>query len=412
MVVRLPNLAQDGTLIMIPKRTSVPLDQIPAALEKTGFILEHMVDDVFKKNGWSTIGGRYYADDVDGRARELDLVAYRAEKLQDIEVVAAVLVSCKKDEALTWAFLTKERPRSDPNFDWNPVHVWTDVEPLSTYIKTESWKGEHTEALGKKYRDMFSPRSAIFAFQQLGLTPPQGGKKAATKDASNGTDALAEVGRVTPRNDDQIFSSIVSVMKALDYEVDLLGTRVPNRKRLYHFTLLSVVDAPLVEVAYEGRSTSVNEIDAITHLARYMVKRRELSALIHFVSASSLSAYVECMTIAATKSAEFFSDLVAKSYQAIEGNPKVRRIIASRIKGRLIWRINATIEGQTGERGEIAELSLDYRKGRLELEVDTFDEDLLKILNEDQGLRDQVRKILKDQARYEGEFVFTENLPF
>ncbi|WP_217539499.1 hypothetical protein, partial [Stenotrophomonas sp. GbtcB23] len=134
------------------------------------------------KNGWSTIGGRYYAADVDGRARELDLVAYRAEKFEGIEVFAAVLVSCKKDEALTWAFLTKKKPKNDPNFDWNPVHVWTDVEPLSTYLSTESWKADHTEALGKKYKDMFAPRSAIFAFQQLGLTVLQGPKKGAAKD--------------------------------------------------------------------------------------------------------------------------------------------------------------------------------------------------------------------------------------
>lgn len=392
----------------ISKRRSVPLDQIPAALEKTGFILEHLVGDVFKKNGWSTIGGRYYADDVDGRARELDLVAYHAEKFEDVEVVAAVLVSCKKDEALTWAFLTKEKPKKDPNLDWNPVHVWTDVEPLSTYLKTESWKNSHAVALGKKYRDLFSPRSAIFAFQQLGLTPPQGNSKRVPK----GAEATSEVGTVTPRNDDQIFSSIVSVMKALDYEIDLLGTRMRNRRRLYHFSLLSVVDAPLVEVAYEGRSTKVTEVDGITHLARYMVKKRELSALVHFISASSLPNYVECITSAAAKSAEFFSELVGKSYQAIEGNSKVRQIIADRIKSRLVWRINATIEAYTGEKGRISELSLDYRKGRLELEIDTFDDEVLKTLNEDDALADQVSKILKGHARYEGGFVFTENLPF
>lgn len=392
----------------IPKRRPVPLEQIPAALEKTGFILEHMVDDVFKKNGWSTIGGRYYADDVDGRARELDLVAYRAEKFDDVEVVAAVLVSCKKDEALTWAFLTKQKPKNDPNFDWNPVHVWTDVEPLSTYLKTESWKNRHTEALGKEYRDLFSPRSAIFAFQQLGLTPTQGSNKRVGK----GAEATLQIGTVTPRNDDQIFSSIVSVMKALDYEIDLLGTRMRNRRRLYHFSLLSVVDAPLVEVAYDGRSTKVAEVDGITHLARYMVKKRELSALVHFISASSLPAYLECITGASAKSAEFFSGLVSTSYQAIKENSKVRQIIAARIKGRLIWRVNASIEEYTGKKGGISELSLDYRKGRLELEIDTLDDEILRILNDDDSLADQVSKILRDQARYEGEFVFTENLPF
>lgn len=393
---------------MIPKRTAVPLDQIPAALEKTGFILEHMVDDVFKTCGWSTIGGRYYADDVDGRARELDLVAYRTDKFEDVEVVAAILVSCKKDELLTWTFLTKKKPKHDPNFDWNPVHVWTDVEPLSTYLKTEDWKGRHEEVLGGKYKDMFSPRCSIFAFQQLGLTPQGLRQKRPGKDDL----AMDSGGIVTPRNDDQIFSSIVSVMKALDYEVDLLGTRVRNRKRLYHFTLLSIVDAPLVEVAYAGRSTKVQEIDGITHLARYMVKKRELSALVHFISASALLSYVECITEASAKNAKFFSELVDKSYKSIEHNPKVRHVVANRIKGRLLWRINASIEANTGKKGKISELSLDYRKGRLELEIDTFDDEVLEQLNGDPELTDQVKIALKEHARYDGDFIFTENIPF
>jgi len=78
----------------MPKRVCAALDAIPDALAKTGFIVEHLVAEEFKKAGWSTIGGRYYADDIDGRARELDLVAYRSTKSKGLEVVTAVLVDC------------------------------------------------------------------------------------------------------------------------------------------------------------------------------------------------------------------------------------------------------------------------------------------------------------------------------
>src|SRR5690606_5459650 len=111
--------------------------------ERTGFLLEHAVAEEFRSAGWSVIGNRYYVDDVDDRTRELDLVAYRVKKFDDVGVLTGVLVSCKKDADNTWAFLTKDKPAYDPNIDWEPVHYWTDYEPLASYLAAEEWRRKY-----------------------------------------------------------------------------------------------------------------------------------------------------------------------------------------------------------------------------------------------------------------------------
>lgn len=59
-------------------RKCAPLEDVPAALTVTGFVLENYVTTRFKANGWGVIASKYYIDDVDGRARELDLLAYKS----------------------------------------------------------------------------------------------------------------------------------------------------------------------------------------------------------------------------------------------------------------------------------------------------------------------------------------------
>jgi hypothetical protein len=124
-------------------RKCAPLDQIPIALEKTGFLLEHAVAEEFRIAGWSVIGNRYYADDIDGTARELDLIAYRATKSEELDVFTGVLISCKKDAEHTWAFMSKEKQAHDPNIEWDPVHFWTDCEPLASFLSDLEWKREY-----------------------------------------------------------------------------------------------------------------------------------------------------------------------------------------------------------------------------------------------------------------------------
>lgn len=369
------------------KRVCAALDQIPDALAKTGFILEHLVAEEFKKAGWSTIGGRYYADDVDGRARELDLVAYRSHKSGELEVVTAVLVSCKKDEETTWTFLTKEKPRHDPNFDWDPVHFWTDSQPLQAYLASESWKGTYIEALGKLYDDSFRASKDIFAFQQVASL------------------------KVAPKNDKAIFNSIVSLMKALDHEIEAVPARAKGKNRLYIFSLLSVVDAPMVDVSYAGEMPIATEVDKLTHLARYMVRKRDLSALVHFVRCDRLPQFVDALSKFAKANKKHLESLICASYEAIKSSAKVRNYFADKLKHRLSWRIDSAFR-KAGHSLTVDEIELGFDRRGLIILIDILGDDDLAFLNTNTSLRAETAKLLKEIARYEGDFVFEANIPF
>lgn len=369
------------------ERICAALDQIPNALAKTGFLLEHQVAEEFKSAGWATIGGRYYADDVDGRARELDLVAYRAAKSKDLEVVTAVLVSCKKDEETTWAFMTKDKPKQDPNFDWDPLHYWTDVQPLRAYLENGSWKENYIKALGKLYENNFKAPRDVFAFQQIASQKP------------------------APRNNKAIFDSIASLMKALDHEIEALPTRAKGRKRFYTFFLLSVIDAPLVDVSYSGKKPVAAEVDRLTHLARYMVRKRDLSALIHFVRSDKLENFVGSLSKLADANAKHMTALIETAYSAIQSNTKVQAYFSGRLKSSLGWNIDRSFS-RRGRPHSVDDVQLGFEKDKLKILINVYEEDDLAMLNADPLLKLDTAKLLKEIARYDGGFVFDSDIPF
>ncbi len=370
------------------KRMSAPLDQIPSALAKTGFILEHRVSEQFKSQGWSTIGGRYYADDVDGRARELDLVAYKTQTSEDLNVVSAVLVSCKKDEERTWAFMTRRKPKADPNFDWDPVHFWTDVQPLQVYLASDSWRDEYLASGGKNYQENFKAVRDIFAFQQISTS------------------------KVTAQNDKDIFDSIVSLMKALDHEVEVVPARAKKRKRIYLFHLLSVVDAAMVDVDYAEKDPAATEVKQMTHLARYMVRRRELSALVHFVRSDALPGFVSAISKLADCNAKHMISLSGKAYAAIRWNEKVREYFAEKMKSYILLRISQSLARVKKDEKKIGYMEFNFKNNKLEIVVSIFDDESLDHINGDEKLRAEVSDYLKKMARYEGDFSFEFDVPF
>ena len=368
-------------------RETAPLDEIPRALEKTGFLLEHSVSEVFRKSGWSIIGNRYYVDDVDGKAHELDLVAYRVNPSAELNVVSCVLVSCKKDAENTWAFMSKERPPHDPNVDWEPVHYWTDVEPLASFLSSCEWRKDYIHTNETIYNALFKNTRNVFGTQ---LVSPNG---------------------LNPRNDKSIFNSITGLFKALDYELLALPDRQKDRKRLYLFTLLTVVEAPLVEVQYQGDLGKTSEVDQLTYLARYMVRKRELCAHIYFIRSDKLTQFVETLSLLADHNASHMTSLVAKSFEAARTSTTVREYLEKKLEERLTWRLNRILR-EHGIEQEVASIDLPYSKKGLSIDVDVYGEGALDALNKDNGAQRITKEALKAIARYEGNFCFNEGIPF
>lgn len=367
-------------------RKPSPLEKIPSALEKTGFLLEHLVSEEFRKSGWSVIGNRYYVDDVDGKARELDLMAYRVAKSDDLDVCTGVLVSCKKDAENTWAFMSKDKPPHDPNIDWEPIHYWTDLEPLASFLSSCDWRKNYFRSNKSIHNALFRDTKNIFATQ---LISPDGS---------------------APKNDKPIFDSITGLLKALNHEIEALPGRAKNKKRLYVFSLVTVVEAPLVDVQYKGKSGKAIEVDRLTYLARYLVRKRELSAHVHFVRSDKIEEFVKTLSNLAEHNASHMQSLVGKSFQAIRTSATVREQLAKMLSFPLRWRLNEFLR-EHGLEQSITDIGLSYSKNQLNIDI-VLDESAIAMLNEDGEVRKMTGDVLKKIARYDGAFHFEEDFPF
>lgn len=367
-------------------RPSAPHNEIPGALAKTGFPLEFKVVTALRKAGWYVINSHYYLDDVDGKARELDLIAYRISKSKEVNVVTCFLISCKKDSENTWAFMSRERPAKDPNTDWQPVHAWTDIEPLGSYMQAPEWKKAFLKSAAPAH--LISPSRDFFAYQ---LVSPDGR---------------------SPRNDKPIFDSIQGLLKALDHEITRRAERKRERKRVFNFNLMTIVDAPIVEVAYkDDASWECSDVQHLLYHARYLVRRSPLEALVHFTIPDRLD---ECFADALSlheRNTEFFRQIAKDAYDAILTTPTVTAYFQKLMQKRLLTTIRKRMAA-LGLPGSVSSVKLQRQSSkRLGLELDLYDGQP-GLLDADDATRKKIAAILANMAQYKGEFRITDDLPF
>ena len=105
--------------------------KIEAQIRKTGFVLENDVAQILRTAGWSVISNKYYVDDYEENVREIDLIAYQVAKVQHLDVYTVLIISCKKSESNVWALLSRKNNLNDPNYDWWPLHAWSNDKALA-----------------------------------------------------------------------------------------------------------------------------------------------------------------------------------------------------------------------------------------------------------------------------------------
>lgn len=360
-------------------------EKIKAALSKTGFPLENFVSRRFEEHDWMILSNRYYVDDVDGKARELDLIAYKVATQDDVELVMAALISCKKDDENLWAFLTREKPSSDPNHDWNPINQWTNYEPLKSYFRSNTWKMTYLSDSAGAARKLFSAQRDVFARQQVSKI------------------------KFSPQNDKGMFESASGLMKAMIHEINSLP-RMPETKRLYIFFPVTVAETAFVEAAYDEDATSVSEIDSIAQLTNYIVGKKHVSAIVHFVRRDCVAEFIQMCDETFAETKEKLPELVAESFAAIRSNGDVREYFLERMKRSLQWTIRRRSK-RLGLESDISISGLEYHNEHLEIEIDCQYRDF-ETLKADPELRAEIKTWLSSKARYFGEFKLDCIIPF
>lgn len=360
------------------------LEKYVKQIEKTGFVLEAKIAEILRRHRWTVIHGRYYIDDVKGSVREIDLLAYKAKKIDGILYYTTLIVSCKKNEQNIWALLTKNRDNDDPNREWDPLQVWSNNKVLS-FILSNDWKQDYTEKLETLgiYSVLMNAEMNLFAFQEM--------------NKSTGK----------PQNDRAIFDATTSLMKAQSYEIKAL----PERKQtpaLYQFNLVSVFDGDLVRLHFSDGQITASERDSDVYIGNYIVDQNDTWSRIHLVRANAFDTVLDSYDELYRFNCRYFSEFRDSFYDSAVSDFHRRNLLEEDFLSQIKWRIAYVLK-----RDDVPHMSLSYytETDTLCLYIDVQSQEL-DVLNEKEDIRTLLRKTAKSVYRFSGDILLENDLPF
>jgi hypothetical protein len=376
------------------------IEKIKEQISKTGFVLENEVCKILEENKWNIINNRYYLDDIQNINREIDIIAYKVYSINDILYYTTLIISCKKSEKDYWSFLTKDIRQNDPNINLCPINNWSNDKILNFMLSTQGIEDRIislSDEPDKEYLDfIYGINQQVFAFQQM-------------KRES-----------FAPNNDKDIYNSIITTIKALEYEKISLDKRITN-KALYNFNILSIFDGEMIQIHFdnEKKDQHVKEIDEIKYLNRHIVNKKESFYRVHFMKYNKLDSYMEHLNQLAQFHTEFYPALIEEYYNKLTdySDDGSFNVLINDFESELLWHINYLNES---DERELDSIKLEYKKDENKLyivargkEIDFMDEiDILAELNENESIIKQTKRALKMIYKYEGDFLYEHPLPF
>lgn len=384
-------------------------DAYVEAVKKTGFVLENQVAQLMKTSGWTVISNKYYEDDHSTTVREVDLVAYRVERVQHFDVYTVLIVSCKKSSENVWALLARDINLKDPNSDWWPMHAWSnDVALRYRLADPGSARRYHEASMALGVAGALSiPEVEVFAFQELSKDTGQAATSKKEKNANNDNTSRSQ-----PKNDTAIFNSITSLMKAQAYEIAAL----PNRKKtpsVYQFNLIAVAETDLLRCMFRDNEIECSASKTEHYIGRYIINRKETFSRIRFIQAAAFEESLHDYERLHWANCRWFANECDAFYQDIEKDSRRADVLLDAFKREILsfikWR--ALADGGVTEDIDIAGLHYSKNLNKLYVSFDVGPE-VIKVLEESEEINKRVAMALKKVYRYTGPFEFIEDIPF
>lgn len=372
---------------------AIDLKKLAQSISKTGFKLEYEIGKILRNNGWHLISNRCYIDDLEGTVREIDLLAYKVTNLKDLSLYTVIIISCKKNEANSWALLSRPVDDKDPNYNWRPFKGWTNHTAINYYMSKMTWSPSYHEKLSKECPALFSaPDVDVFAFQEMSKA------------------------NSSPQNDKNIFSSITSLMKAQSYEMSILKERQKNKKRVYQFNLASVIDSELVRISFQDDDTSAELVDSEDYLCRYILNQKEEIARIKFITASAFPEVLKEYSKLHASNCEIIQESYDKFYRDAYKDWSKTQVLLPEFNVSAKHDLRMALFRKTRKLPTVSDLSLswDERQETLSVDIDAndIDLDMVEKLNQDDLFKKEIAKALKSVFHYEGDFSFDIAIPF
>jgi hypothetical protein len=372
------------------------LEKYEKGILKTGFVLENRIAQALKKHGWSVISNKYYEDDFEDKIREIDLIAYKVGKIQHFDVYTCLIVSCKKSESNIWALLCRDLNLKDPNLDLRPLHSWSNQPSIQYQLSSPTKAQEYySDMLKRGVKDALAdPIVDIFAFQEM-----------------NSVSGL-------PQNQQAIYDSIISLIKAQSYEMSAL----PERKKapcVYQFNLLSVVAADIVRLHFNGNKISSELTTSEHHVSRYILKRKQSFSKIRFINASVFESTLEDYEKLHKANLDWYSKTCDNFYDGIEKDQERIKLYINDFKRAIHWKVRFRTYILLKKHIDLESVSLIWIEDKkslmvyLEAKEDGEIIDIAVELNGDNETEQNVAEALKKIYRYTGAFYFeAADIPF
>jgi hypothetical protein len=365
-------------------------EKIKESIKKTGFVVEYEITKVLKNHKWNVISNKYYLDDVEGVAREIDLIAYKTENIEELKIYTALIISCKKSEENYWAFLVRDLDHRDPNIDLMPIKNWSNDKIANYVINSDGWITDYATSLkkGEIFDKIIEPDDHLFAFQEINKV------------------------KYTIQNDKNIFSSVSSLMKAQDYELSSLERRkkIPS---LYFFYLVSIVDSDLVRIHFKDEVISIDEIDHAKYLINYIVNKKETQSKIHFICFKTFKEIIQGYNKLHNCNSKYYEECFRIFYKDLPKDQSKIELLIEDFKSDFKKRIFITYRKLFKKAVNFEGFHLDFDDDASTLYINFAENDEeADVLNSDEKIISSTSKSLKEIFRYDGDFKFFVRAPF
>lgn len=389
---------------MNSQQSSEEMEAYKEEIKKTGFVLEHKVSELLEKHGWNVITGRYYMDYDQETDREIDILAYKVRKKEGVQYYTALIISCKKSEDNAWCFLTRDLKKKDPNINCYPLSYWTNNRIIDFMINKKGAENIiKNEFLNSETNGVYEVDKSIFAFQQM--------------NKNSGS----------PQNDKNMYKSVMTTIKALEYEKNNLRQRKKEDKAFYNFNLLSVFKGKMIEL-YFNEDIFPREIENIKYLNRHIVKSEDSFYRVHFTRYRSLENTIKLFNELASKNVDYYSHLIPEYYEKAIENDSYTNLLWNKFESKALVHLNFQVPLKFDEIDfsfdiiKTLDFNFDNEKRILIIkasiahtklnDLNLSKEKVISFLNEDNRINTRISELLEETYKYEGEFSFDSKVPF
>ncbi|HBA3946793.1 TPA: hypothetical protein J5G25_004931, partial [Escherichia coli] len=346
------------------------------------------ISEILIDNKWNVINNKYYIDDVAKTAREIDIIAYKASKVEDMYVYTSLIISCKKNDEKIWALLTKNLNKNDPNIDLEPLQYWSN-HPIINYQLSNSSMIKKFIPTGDLYQNLFEPHKQVFAFQEM--------------FKKNGK----------PDNDKNIFNSISSLMKSQSYEISSLSKRKKERC-VYIFHLVSLIDSELITLDCSTEHIEANKIDSQIYISNYIINGESISSKINFMTTKGFNDLIGSYNMLHQHYCRHITRCHKDFYtDALEDFQK-QKILTNELNLKYRGKINSLIYRKLKIFDNYEITSIYEYKGNIEIDVKTKHSNLIDAINDNEELKNEISKIIENVCRVKigGAIHFNDEIPF